>query len=25
VQETTQRRRLATAIGRVLGPESEES
>jgi transcriptional regulator len=25
VQETTQWRRLATAIGRVLGPESEES
>jgi transcriptional regulator len=25
VQETTQWRRLATAIGRILGPESEES
>jgi transcriptional regulator len=25
VQETTQWRRIATAIGRVLGPESEES
>jgi len=25
VQETTQWRRLASAIGRVLGPESEES
>ena len=25
VQETTEWRRLATAIGRVLGPESEES